>query len=106
MFCSFIKKYFDSSEIDHPISVICFPLKKCYIFFIIFINLNDVLVGCVLHPIKRGHLQTAPPLTVPCKGREARLLHHSHRKCTPGRRVAVQYMYTTAAPHKLHSDMF
>ena len=31
------------------------------------------LVGCVLTSHRqRGHLETAPPFTVPCEGREAR----------------------------------
>ena len=28
---------------------------------------------------QRGHLETAPPFTVPCKGREGQFLHRSHR---------------------------
>ena len=33
---------------------------------------------------QRGHLETAPPFTVPCEGREARFLHRSHRESNPG----------------------
>ena len=101
MFCSFIKKYFDSSEIDHPISVICFPLKKCYIFFIIFINLNDVLVGCVLHPIDSEVIyRRHPHLLSLAKGHEAQLLHHSHRELYPGssRGSQLHYRCATQAP--------
>ena len=29
---------------------------------------------------QRGHSETASPFTVPCKGREALFLHHSHRE--------------------------
>ena len=29
------------------------------------------LFVCVLRPFNSGHLETAPPFTVPCKGREA-----------------------------------
>ena len=42
--------------------------------------------------------------TVPCKGREAWSLHHSHWELNPGRRVAVQY--TTAAPRQLLQTIF
>ena len=30
------------------------------------------LVGCLTSHRQRGHLETAPPFTVPCEGREAR----------------------------------
>ena len=35
---------------------------------------NTMLVGwlCLTSHLQRGHLETAPPFTVPCKGREAR----------------------------------
>ena len=32
----------------------------------------------------RGHLETAPPFTVPCEGREVRFKHCSHRESNPG----------------------
>ena len=53
------------------------------------------LVGrpCLTFHRQRGHLETAPPFTALCEGREGRFLHRSHR--TPGRRVA--FYYTTAA---------
>ena len=42
------------------------------------------LVGCVFTSHRqRGHLETAPPFTVPCEGLEARSLHHSHRESNP-----------------------
>ena len=40
----------------------------------------------------------APPFNVPCEGREARFLHHTHWESNP---VAVHYK--TAAPRQLHS---
>ena len=45
---------------------------------------------------QRGHLETTPPFTVPCEGREASVLTGNR---TPGRRVAVHY--ASAAPRKL-----
>ena len=44
---------------------------------------------------QRGHLETAPPFTVPCEGRAVPTGNR-----TPGHRVAVHY--ATAAPRKLH----
>ena len=53
-----------------------------------------VCVLCLASNRQRGHLETAPPFTVPCDGHEARLLHRSHRESNPGHRVVVHY--TTA----------
>ena len=38
---------------------------------------NPVYVDwlCLTSHRQRGHLETAPPFTVPCEGREARFLH-------------------------------
>ena len=33
---------------------------------------------CLTSHRQRGHLETASPFTVPCKGREARFLHQKH----------------------------
>ena len=46
----------------------------------------DILVGwlCFTSHWQRGHLETAPPFTVPCKEREARLLHRPHQELNPG----------------------
>ena len=33
---------------------------------------------------QRGHLETAPPFTVPREGREARKIHRTHRESNPG----------------------
>ena len=45
---------------------------------------------------QRGHLETAPPFTVPSEGRGA-------RNRTPGRRVAVHY--TTTSPRQFHEQV-
>ena len=50
---------------------------------------------------QRCHLETAPPFTVPCKGREVRFLHVPTGNRTPGRRMVVHY--STAAPRQLHT---
>ena len=39
---------------------------------------------CFAFHRQRGHLETEPPFTVPCGGREARFLHRSHRELNPG----------------------
>ena len=57
---------------------------------------------------KRGHLETAPPFTVPCEGREARQIHHSQRESNPGpsRGSPLHYRYATQAPHtRTHACM-
>ena len=43
------------------------------------------LVGwlCLTSHRQLGHLETAPPFTVPCEGREARFLHRPHRESYP-----------------------
>ena len=33
---------------------------------------------------QRGHLETAPPFTVPCEGHEAWFSHRPHRESNPG----------------------
>ena len=45
---------------------------------------------------QRGHLETAPPFTVPCEGRKLGKYTIPTGNPTPGRRVAVHY--STAAP--------
>ena len=44
------------------------------------------LVGllCFTSHRQRGHLETAPPFTVPCGGCEARFLHRLNRETNPG----------------------
>ena len=54
---------------------------------------------CFTSHRQRGHLETAPPFTVPCEGREARFLTVPTGNRTPGRRVTVHY--TTAAPRQV-----
>ena len=39
---------------------------------------------CLTSHRQRGHLETAPPFTVPCEGCEAWFLHCSHRELNPG----------------------
>ena len=44
------------------------------------------LVGwlCLMSHRQRGHLETAPPFTVPFEAYEARFLHRSHWESNPG----------------------
>ena len=39
---------------------------------------------CLASHGQRGHLETAPPFTVPCEGREALFLHCSHQESNLG----------------------
>ena len=43
-----------------------------YDAIIVVANQNDVGWLCLTSHRQRGHLETAPPFTVPCEGREAR----------------------------------
>ena len=63
-------------------------------------NTGKVCWLCFTSHRQRGHLETVPPFTVHCEGREARFYTVPTGNRTPGRRVAVHN--TTAAPRKLH----
>ena len=60
------------------------------------------LVGwlCLTSHRQRGHLEKATPFTVPCEGREARLIHRSHRELNPGpsHGSPLRYRCTMQAP--------
>ena len=60
------------------------------------------LVGwlCLTSDRQRGHLETAPPFTVHCEGREARQIHCSHRESNPGPSGGspLRYCCNTQAP--------
>ena len=60
------------------------------------------LVGwlCFMSHQQGGHLEKAPPFTVPCKGREARFLNHSHWESNPwpSRGSPLHYSCTMLAP--------
>ena len=49
-----------------------------YIFLYLFLQKNKqscdtkIVCLCLTSHRQRGHLETAPPFTVPCEGREAR----------------------------------
>ena len=65
-------------------------------------NLVGWLVGwlCLTSHRQRGHLETAPPFTVPCEGREARQIHRSDRELNPGpsHGSPLRYRCATRAP--------
>ena len=65
-----------------------------------------MLVVCLYFMFHRqpGHLETAPPFTVPCEGCEARFSHHSNGNQTPCPCEVVHY--TNAAPRQLHSCLY
>ena len=56
------------------------------------------LVGwlCLTSHRHRGHLETAPPFTVPCEGREARYKHRSDRELNPGPSHGSPFRYRCA----------
>ena len=60
------------------------------------------LVGwlCLTSHRQRGHLETAPPFTVPCERSEARLIHRSDRELNPGpsHGSPLRYRCATQAP--------
>ena len=62
------------------------------------------LVGwlCFTSHRQRGHLETAPPFTVPCKGREAQLIHRTHRESNPGLWHGKQKMHGRYAEYELY----
>ena len=55
---------------------------------------------CFISHRQRGHLETAPPFTVPCEGRQAWFLHRSHQEWNPGlsRGSPLHYRCATPAP--------
>ena len=52
---------------------------------------------------QRGHLETAPPFTVPCEEREARFLQRFHRESNPGlsRGSPLHNCCATPAPQQI-----
>ena len=60
------------------------------------------LVGCLCFTShrQRGHIEMAPPFTVPCEGREARFLLCSHLESNPRppRGSPLHYRCATPAP--------
>ena len=68
------------------------------------------LVGwlCLVSHQQRGHLETGPPFTVPCEGREARFLHRSDRESNPGpsRGSRLHYRCATPAPPSLEWTIY
>ena len=66
---------------------------------------NTRLVGwlCFTSNQQRGHLEMAPPFTVPCEGREARFLHRSHRESNPRQSRGSPLHCRCSAPAPQHS---
>ena len=61
----------------------------------------DVGWLCFTSHRQRGHLETAPPFTVPCEGREAQKIYRSQRELNPGpsHSSTLHYPCATQAPH-------
>ena len=68
----------------------------------------EKLVGwlCLTSHRQRGRLETAPPFTVPCEGREARLIHRSDRELNPGpsHGSPLRYRCATQAPREFEKQ--
>ena len=64
-------------------------------------NLFEVCWLCLTSHRQRGHLETVPPFTVPCEGRESRYLHRFHRELNPGPSRGSPLHYRCATPLKL-----
>ena len=63
------------------------------------------MVGCVfMSHRQQGHLETAPPFTVPCKEREARFLHRSHWESKPW--VVAWQSITLALRHASSTQVY
>ena len=56
---------------------------------------------CLASHRQRGHLEMAPPFTVPCEGCEARSLHHSHQESNSGQSLGSSLHYRCATPAPL-----
>ena len=54
---------------------------------------------------RRGHLETAPPFTDPCEGREARFSHRSHRESNTGQSLGSPLHYRCATPAPLNMSV-
>ena len=72
--------------------------------FVSTVNIINASLGwlCFTSYRQRGHLETAPPFTAPCEGREARFLHRSHRKSNPGPSRGSPLHYRCASPASTH----
>ena len=61
---------------------------------------------CLTSHRQGGHLEAAPPFTVPCGGREARFLHRPYWESNPGslRGSQLRNRCATPAPIELYFD--
>ena len=69
-------------------------------------SVNRLFFWCLTHHRQRGHLETAPPFTVPCIGREARFSHRSHRGSNPGPSFGSPLHYRCAMPAPLNRLLY
>ena len=60
--------------------------------------LFDWLVVCLTSHRQRGHFKDGTPFIVPCKGREARFLHSTHRESNPNPSRGSNNRCATPAP--------
>ena len=75
------------------------------LYYTVLSAVHDILVGwlCFTSHRQRGHLETAPPFTVPCEGHKALFLHRSHRESNlwQSRDSPLHYRCATPAPHDI-----
>ena len=65
------------------------------------------MVGCVKRPIDNEVIETKPPFTVPCEGREAWFLHRPHQESNPWllRDSSLHNRCATPAPRTVYPCM-
>ena len=61
---------------------------------------------CFAFHRQRGRLETEPPFTVPCEGREARFFNRSHQESNPWPSRGSPLHHRCATPRQLHYQMF
>ena len=78
LYINIYNEIFPAAEFEQKVQ---FPLPIGDTRYAYFLK-RIIKVGwsCLTSHRQRGHLETVPPFTVPCKGREARFLHQSHRE--------------------------
>ena len=64
--------------------------------------MKGMMVGwlCLATHRQRGHLETAPPFTVPCTERETWFLHRSHQELNPAWQYITQPLHHTRSTMK------
>ena len=108
----FVKRYFHLiyNYLIKNLDSVCHPHCSSVHWFIsmdmYFSSSWLVLWLCFTPHRQRGHLETAPPFTVPCEGHEARLIHRTHWESNPGPSRGSPLLYRCATPAPFLSLIF